>query len=566
MTHRSPSHGGSPARALAVLAVTMMVCALLPLVGTAAAQDADPPPLSAACPFEPQASGFADRESVPDAHRSNVDCAAFLNIVQGFADNTYRPRLLVRRDQIASFISLTLDAAGVLLPSGASDQFTDIAADSPHRPHITRLAEVGIIQGGPGALPPTQFGPGLRVRRDALASLLMRAAGYAFHNDPDAFGGDFNGPEDQRFTDVPAGNVHYGNVNAAAHLGIAAGVSEGTYRPRAAARRDQIASFVVRLLNFLTTRPALELRLVVEPVDAHPGDTVSATAAVTRDGEPVEGVDVSFAVPGGADPGTGSAQTDAEGLARFSFTVTRVGSVPVTARATVDGQQLVATATVTVVPAPLVVLGLVVDQDQAEVGELVTATATVTRDGNPVQGVEVAFSTSEATAEPNRGTGTTGANGQATFSFRPMEAGPARVTAVASPQGQQLTVEAAFTVVSSLRLDLALDPDSPVRGETVTVTATVSRGGQPLPGVEVSFTTSGARTQPASGGGETDAGGQVTFTFVPSETGALTVTAEATVGDELVRTSVERTVAEPDSFLGVLLAGPVVRGSDGSGG
>lgn len=199
-----------------------------------------------ACPTEAEPAGFGDYNAIPPVHAYNVDCAVASGIVRGFADGTYGPRLPVRRDQMAAFIALTLAAAGVELPDGQADTFTDVGAGNTHAEHINRLAAVGIVQGGPSGLAPDQYGPGLQTRRDQMASFLMRAAGYALHGDVDHFD-----DAAQRFTDVTAANPHFAKVNAAAANLVAGGVGDGRYAPAQVTRRDQLATFVTSLLVFV---------------------------------------------------------------------------------------------------------------------------------------------------------------------------------------------------------------------------------------------------------------------------------------------------------------------------
>ena len=193
-------------------------------------------------PDELAPAAFADREAIPEAHRGNVDCAAHLAVVQGFADNTFRPALLVRRDQMASFIARSLDAAGIELPS-AEQQFDDVPAGSPHAGSIGRLAEAGIVLGGPAGLPATSYGPDLHVRRDQMASFLVRAAELATGLSLSSAAGSFD--------DVGAANAHFEQVNGAAQHGLVQGFGDGTYRPDQGVRRDQLASFTVRLVTAL---------------------------------------------------------------------------------------------------------------------------------------------------------------------------------------------------------------------------------------------------------------------------------------------------------------------------
>lgn len=53
-----------------------------------------------------------------------------------------------------------------------------------------------------------------------------------------------------RFDDTD-GNVHAGAIEAVAEVGITMGYDDGTYRPASPVRRDQTASFLVRLVDVL---------------------------------------------------------------------------------------------------------------------------------------------------------------------------------------------------------------------------------------------------------------------------------------------------------------------------
>lgn len=205
--------------------------------------EAGPDPVEACPSEEVPPAPFSDRAAIPDAHRPNVDCAAWRDIVAGFPDGTYGPAVSVRRDQMASFIARTLTAAGVDLPPPIDEGFTDVEGGSVHDEAIHTLAVAGIVRGGPAGLPASSYGPGLQVRRDQMASFLVRAAEYAT--------GETLASDAPAFTDVAAANPHYANVNGAAEMGLAQGVGGGMYRPADSVRRDQMATFVIRLLAAL---------------------------------------------------------------------------------------------------------------------------------------------------------------------------------------------------------------------------------------------------------------------------------------------------------------------------
>jgi hypothetical protein len=222
------------ARRLPLLIAVVLAFSLLPMAAHGQ-EDA------AACSADTAPAPFTDRSSIPDAHGSSVDCAYANGIAQGFSDNTYRPATPVLRDGMASFIARTLDAAGVDLPDPAQDRFTDVAAGSAHDEPVHRLKAAGIVGGGPGGLPASQYGPRLAVRRDQMASFLVRALEFALDQEL--------GSDNQRFPDVGAGNPHFANVNAASEQGLARGRVDGRYGPGEAVRRDQMASFLVRALE-----------------------------------------------------------------------------------------------------------------------------------------------------------------------------------------------------------------------------------------------------------------------------------------------------------------------------
>lgn len=56
-------------------------------------------------------------------------------------------------------------------------------------------------------------------------------------------------PEDG-FTDVPTTNVHEYAIDCLVWYGVAAGTSNSTYDPSSSVRRDQMASFIVRLIDY----------------------------------------------------------------------------------------------------------------------------------------------------------------------------------------------------------------------------------------------------------------------------------------------------------------------------
>ena len=200
------------------------------------------PNLMPTCGDNVPEADYGDRAAVREAHKASVDCATFRDIVRGFSDNTYQPAQQVRRDQMASFIAQTIDAAegGQALPpaSESKDGFTDIAGN-PHADNIKRLYAAGIIKGRSD----TQYAPGELVPRDQMATFVLRAAEYAAGLEAGSLSSD-----EQAFPDVSNTNTHYSSVNGAAEAELLRG-RDGQYFPTERIPRDQMASFVINVLT-----------------------------------------------------------------------------------------------------------------------------------------------------------------------------------------------------------------------------------------------------------------------------------------------------------------------------
>jgi hypothetical protein len=198
----------------------------------------------AGCPVAPAPeSDFSDRAVIPAAHVANVDCATAREIVTGFADGTYRPTDVVRRDQMASFVARTLDAADGAQPLPAADDADAAFADidgNVHGDNIRRLQAAGIVEGRSAE----EYAPDVEVRRDQVATFALRAAAYASGVDVEELESG-----DQAFDDVDATNVHFARVNGASDVGLVEGRGDGTYTPAASTRRDQMASLMIRTLS-----------------------------------------------------------------------------------------------------------------------------------------------------------------------------------------------------------------------------------------------------------------------------------------------------------------------------
>lgn len=145
-------------------------------------------------------------------------------ISTGCGGGRFCPTSSTSRDEMASFL---FRAFG--LPDTSEDFFADDAGNQ-HEPNINRLAASGIAVG----CAPDRFCPSRSVRRDEMASFLVRAL-HLPSTTTDYFDDD-------------AGNPHEGAINAVAAAGIATGCATRTYCAGAPVRREEMASFLQRAL------------------------------------------------------------------------------------------------------------------------------------------------------------------------------------------------------------------------------------------------------------------------------------------------------------------------------
>lgn len=185
----------------------------------------------------------SDRSQIDPVHVLSVDCVFAQGISLGRPGGTYEPESSTRRDQMASFILRSLEAAGYTIPAAGDQGFTDIDGNE-HEDAVNRLAAVGVVLGRSS----TSYAPQLPVRRDQMASFLVRAVEYAYGETDEIVVGMDDPVQD--FTDVPSSNVHSENIDVGATvLGLIAGKTATTYAPAATVKREQMASFLVRLVD-----------------------------------------------------------------------------------------------------------------------------------------------------------------------------------------------------------------------------------------------------------------------------------------------------------------------------
>ena len=202
----------------------------LPSYSAAACPEGDVPP-----------AGVGD---VSGTHAASVDCAAWYGLASGRDADTYGPALPVRRDQIATFLARLLERAGVELPEPSPQGFDDIDGNT-HADAINQLAELSIVTG----IDADTFAPARPMTRAQMATLLVRTYEHVTGRDLDRFPDQFADDD---------GSTHELAIDRATSAGFASGSSVSTYGPGNVVRRDQMATFLGRVVDRLVQEGHVE--------------------------------------------------------------------------------------------------------------------------------------------------------------------------------------------------------------------------------------------------------------------------------------------------------------------
>ncbi len=193
-------------------------------------------------PAEVPPSEFTD-VAATNVHATAIDCIAWREITEGRTPTSFEPAGTITRGQLASMLARTISTVGVDLPADPDETFTDVAGTT-HALQIEQLAELGIVTGRQDGT----YGPAVPVTRGQMASLLVgtfeELAGFALDPQQDYFADD-------------ADSVHEAAINATALAGLTTGVDGDQFGPSAELRRDQMATFMARLIDLLVVEGAL---------------------------------------------------------------------------------------------------------------------------------------------------------------------------------------------------------------------------------------------------------------------------------------------------------------------
>jgi len=193
--------------------------------------------LVTACSAAPSA-GFLD-VGATSGHRTDIDCIAYYGITAGVAPGRYDPFGTVTRWQMALFLVREAEVLGVSVPAAAGAGFTDLGGLSAEATAaVNQLRQLGITSG----VTATRYDPYGAVSRWQMALFLTRLY--------DLTGAVAPTVVDYGFTDV--GGLDPGwvaAINEIATLGITVGTGPNTYGPYDVVTREQMASFLARLLE-----------------------------------------------------------------------------------------------------------------------------------------------------------------------------------------------------------------------------------------------------------------------------------------------------------------------------
>ena len=253
-----------------------------------------------------------------------VDCVFWYRVTSGATATTYNPSGRVSRGQMATFIANLVDYAEPgALAADATDDFPcasnpgELVETDTHYANIQRLADAGIVRGGPAGLPVDCYGPDLNVSREQMASFIAQAQVFlgeaivivgpttttaapattttaaptttttvAATTTTEASGtmAALQATAGRNYFDDDDQSLHHNNINAIAFEGIAIGtgaVADRTYSPKNDITRGQMAAFLARKLDYL-----IEAGAATAPP--------RATVLVERDPSPIDDAEVTI--------------------------------------------------------------------------------------------------------------------------------------------------------------------------------------------------------------------------------------------------------------------------------
>ena len=179
------------------------------------------------------------RDDDGSVHEEAMDALAERGIFIGFEgiDRTIEPSRTVTRADMAVVLTRALGAEPT---PGENSRFSDVPPDFWFGPAINHLSSIDVVRGYPDGT----FKPSAPVTRAQFASFIVRA--FPQYSPVEAPTGIF--------ADVSASSAHAATVQALYEAGITKGCGAEPLRycPSSLLRRDQISSFLARVLGLVS--------------------------------------------------------------------------------------------------------------------------------------------------------------------------------------------------------------------------------------------------------------------------------------------------------------------------
>jgi len=177
------------------------------------------------------ASAKQNFTDVPNTHWAYNDIRFMVKkgIITGMGDGKFGPDRPARRSELAVMLVKALE----LPATGPETDFKDVPRSHWAYAYIAAAQKAGIISGFPGG----EFKPDENVTRAQMAVMLAKA--YNLEKTGEAAG----------FKDVAKDYWAYEAVLKLADNKISKGFGDGTFRPRAAVRRAEVAVFLAKAMD-----------------------------------------------------------------------------------------------------------------------------------------------------------------------------------------------------------------------------------------------------------------------------------------------------------------------------
>lgn len=204
-----------------------------------------------------------------------IQAAALGGIVQGYADGTFKPEVIITRDQMAVFIARAVAGGDAKVPlySSFPPPYPDVPTTHWAFKYISYVKEKGIAQGYSDG----KFHPEYQVSRDQMTVFLARAIA----------GGDSKvpaGPATASFSDVSTSFWAYKYIEYLVANNYASGYADGTFKPYDKVTRAQMAAFMSKGWDLISTVLAAN---VTGKVTTSTGAVLANGYIVLNDGEDI---------------------------------------------------------------------------------------------------------------------------------------------------------------------------------------------------------------------------------------------------------------------------------------